>query len=322
MLPRSAPRTRTIPRMFTLMLEGQEDVTVADWLAYAEAAERLGYDGFFTSDHYFSVVGAEGRGSLDVWGVLCALAAVTKRIQLGTMVSPVTFRPPVVLAKLALVADGLSGGRVEVGLGTGWHETEHRKFGLPFPPFAERLQMLAEQAEIIRRLTDGETLDFSGAHYTLQEATLLPRPASGRLPILFGGSAKPKVAALAAKWADGYNLSHATPEIARAARERLDAACEAIGRDPATLPLSVMASLVVGTDEADYRKRQKVANAWGLEDEGAEDAADVSGTPARAIERIAALREAGVTRFFLNRLDHRDLEMVELVATEVLPHVR
>ena len=210
--------------MFTLMLEGQEDVTVTDWLAYAEAAERLGYDGFFTSDHYFSVVGAEGRASLDVWGVLCALAAVTKRIQLGTMVSPVTFRPPVVLAKLALVADGLSGGRVELGLGTGWHETEHKKFGLPFPPFAERLQMLAEQAEIIRRLTDGETLDFSGAHYTLEGATLLPRPVHGRLPIVFGGSAKPKVAALAAKWADSYNLSHATPEIARAARERLDAA--------------------------------------------------------------------------------------------------
>ena len=135
-----APGSPTIPTMFTLMLEGQEDVTVADWLAYAEAAERLGYDGFFTSDHYFSVVGAEGRASLDVWGVLCALAAVTKRIQLGTMVSPVTFRPPVVLAKLALVADGLSGGRVELGLGTGWHETEHRKFGLPFPPFGERLR--------------------------------------------------------------------------------------------------------------------------------------------------------------------------------------
>ena len=198
-------------------------------------------------------------------GASCALAAVTKRIQLGTMVSPVTFRPPVVLAKLALVADGLSGGRVELGLGTGWHETEHRKFGLPFPPFGERLAMLAEQAEIIRRLTDGETLDFSGTHYTLENATLLPRPANGRLPIIFGGSAKPKVAALAAKWADSYNLSHATPEIARGARQRLDAACEAIGRDPATLPLSVMASLVVGTDEADYRRRQAAANAWALE---------------------------------------------------------
>jgi alkanesulfonate monooxygenase SsuD/methylene tetrahydromethanopterin reductase-like flavin-dependent oxidoreductase (luciferase family) len=308
--------------MFTLMLEGQEDVTVADWLAYAAAAERLGYDGFFTSDHYQSVVGAEGRASLDAWGVLCALAAVTERIQLGTMVSPVTFRPPVVLAKLALVADGLSGGRVELGIGTGWYEMEHRAFGLPFPPFGDRLAMLAEQAEIIRRLTDGETLDFSGAHYTLEGATLLPRPVHGRLPIVFGGSAKPKVAALAARWADSYNLSYATPEIARAARRRLDEACEAIGRDPATLPLSVMASLVVGADEADYRRRQAVSNERGLEALDHEDPGDVSGPPARAIERIAALREAGVERFFLNRLDHRDLEMVELVATEVLPHVR
>jgi alkanesulfonate monooxygenase SsuD/methylene tetrahydromethanopterin reductase-like flavin-dependent oxidoreductase (luciferase family) len=308
--------------MFTLMLEGQEDVTVDDWLATADAAERLGYDGFFTSDHYFSVVGAEGRASLDVWGVLCALAARTSRIQLGTMVSPVTFRPPVVLAKLALVADGLSGGRIEVGLGTGWHDTEHRKFGLPFPPFAERLAMLAEQAEIIRRLTDGETLDFTGAHYTLENATLLPRPARGRLPILFGGSAKPKVAALAARWADGYNLSSATPEVARAARERLDAACEAIGRDPATMPLSVMASCIVGTDEADYRRRKDAHNAKALEPEDTDDASYVSGTPARAIERIAALREAGVERFFLNHFDHRDLEMVEIIATDVLPHAR
>ena len=309
--------------MFTLMLEGQEDVTVADWLVTAEAAERLGYDGLFTSDHYFSVVGAEGRGSLDVWGVLCALAARTSRIQLGTMVSPVTFRPPVVLAKLALVADGLSGGRIEVGLGTGWHDTEHHRFGLSFPPFGERLAMLAEQAEIIRRLTDGETLDFAGEHYALQGATLLPRPVHGRLPILFGGSAKPKVAALAARWADGYNLSQATPAVARAARERLDTACEAIGRDPATLPLSLMTRVVVGEDERASRRRLGAVRAKALEgDDEEDDGSWVAGTPAQAIERIGELRAAGVERFFLNHFDHRDLEMVDLVATEVLPHAR
>jgi alkanesulfonate monooxygenase SsuD/methylene tetrahydromethanopterin reductase-like flavin-dependent oxidoreductase (luciferase family) len=309
--------------MFILMLEGQEDVTAAEWLATAEAAERLGYDGFFTSDHYYSVVGAEGRGSLDVWGALCAIAARTSRLQLGTMVSPVTFRPPAVLAKLALTADGLSGGRVELGLGTGWHETEHRKFGLPFPPFGTRLEMLAEQAEIIRRLTDGETLDFRGAHFTLEGAQLLPRPAKGRLPILFGGSAKPKVAALAARFADGYNLSSATPDSVRAARGRLDAACEAIGRDPATLELSIMASMGVGRDDADYARRAANYQRKALEPEGeGDDGTWVAGTPARALERIAAFREAGVERFFLNLFDHRDLEMVDLVATDVLPHAR
>ena len=309
--------------MFILMLEGQEDVTAAEWLATAEAAERLGYDGFFTSDHYYSVVGAHGRGSLDAWGALCAIAARTTRLQLGTMVSPVTFRPPAVLAKLALTADGISGGRVELGIGTGWHETEHRKFGLPFPPFAERLEMLAEQAEIIRRLTDGESLDFAGRHYTLDGATLLPRPAKGRLPILFGGSAKPKVAALAARFADGYNLSSATPDSARAARGRLDAACEAIGRDPATLELSVMATVVVGTDEADYARRASNYRRKALEPEdAADDDTWVAGTPARAVERIAQLRAAGVQRFFLNLFDHRDLDMVELLAADVLPHAR
>ena len=314
---------RTIPAMFILMLEGQEDVTAADWLATAEAAERLGYDGFFTSDHYFSVVGAEGRGSLDAWGALCAIAARTSRLRLGTMVSPVTFRPPAVLAKLALTADGISGGRVELGIGTGWHDTEHRRFGLPFPPFAERLEMLAEQAEIIRRLTDGETVDFSGKHYTLEDARLLPRPANGRMPILFGGSAKPKVAALAARFADGYNLSSATPDSVRAARQRLDAACEAIGRDPATLELSIMASLVVGTGDADYARRAANYQRKALEPpEAGDDGTWVAGTPAQALERIAEFRAAGVQRFFLNLFDHRDLDMVELVATDVLPHAR
>jgi G6PDH family F420-dependent oxidoreductase len=314
---------RTISAMFILMLEGQEDVTAGDWLATAEAAERLGYDGFFTSDHYFSVVGAEGRGSLDAWGVLCAIAARTTRLQLGTMVSPVTFRPPAVVAKLALAADGLSGGRVELGLGTGWHDTEHHRFGLPFPPFATRLEMLTEQAEIIRRLTDGETLDFRGTHYTLEGARLLPRPAKGRLPILFGGSAKPKVAALAARFADGYNLSSATPDSVRAARRRLDEACEAIGRDPATLELSIMARVVVGGDEAEYGRRLASVQAKALEPpEEVDDGSWVAGTPQQAIDRIASFREAGVQRFFLNHFDHRDLDMVELVATDVLPHAR
>ena len=309
--------------MFILMLEGQEDVTAADWLATAEAAERLGYDGFFTSDHYYSVVDAPGRGSLDAWGALCAIAARTSRLQLGTMVSPVTFRPPAVMAKLALTADGISGGRIELGLGTGWHDKEHRKFGLPFPPFATRLEMLAEQAEIIRRLTDGETLDFRGAHYTLEGAQLLPRPVRGRLPILFGGSAKPKVAALAARFADGYNLSSATPDSVRAARGRLDAACEAIGRDPATLELSIMARVVVGADEAEYARRLASVQAKALEPpEEVDDGSWVAGTPQQAIERIAAFREAGVERFFLNHFDHRDLDLVELVATDVLPHAR
>ena len=305
------------------MIEGQEGVTWAQWLALAQATEAAGLEGLFRSDHYRSIVRGEPAGSLDAWATLAALAARTERIRLGTMVSPVTFRPPAVMAKLALTADGISGGRIELGLGTGWHDTEHRKFGLPFPPFATRLEMLAEQAEIIRRLTDGETLDFRGAHYTLEGAQLLPRPVRGRLPILFGGSAKPKVAALAARFADGYNLSSATPDSVRAARGRLDAACEAIGRDPATLELSIMARVVVGADEAEYARRLASVQAKALEPpEEVDDGSWVAGTPAQAIARITEFRAAGVQRFFLNLFDHRDLDMVELVATDVLPHAR
>ncbi len=308
--------------MYTLMVEGQEDVTADDFLALGTLAEDLGFDGFATSDHYDSVVGAPGRGSLDVWGLICALAAATERIRIGTMVSPVTFRPPAVLAKLALAADGLSRGRIEVGLGTGWHDVEHQRFGLPFPPFADRLAMLTEQVEIIRRLTDGETLDFDGSHYQLRGATLLPRPVTGRMRIVFGGSAKPKVAALAARFADAYNVVWISPEDAREARGRLDQACEAIGRDPATLPMTLMARFVVGSDEADYRRRLARVTAKALEGDDEDPSPWIAGTCAQVIERIATYRAHGVEGFYLNHFDHRDLDMVRLCAADVLPHVR
>ena len=306
--------------MFTLMVEGQEGVTAADFVAIATLAEELGFDGFSTSDHYHSVVGVEGRASLDVWGVLCALAAVTRRIRLGTMVSPVTFRPPAVLAKLALAADGFSGGRIEIGLGTGWHEAEHVRFGLPFPPFADRLAMLAEQAELIRRLTDGERFDFEGAHYRLREAAIHPAAVAGRMRIVFGGSAKPKVAALAARFADSYNVVWATPDECRAARVRLDAACEAIGRDPGSLPMTLMARLIVGSDEREYRARRARVTAKADEGPDEDESSWLAGTAEQVVERLAVYRAAGVDGFYLNHFDHTDLEMVRLFAEAVLPY--
>lgn len=147
---------------FCLMIEGQEGITWEQWLAIARACERLGVEALFTSDHYLSVMGARGRGSNDAWVLLSALAARTERLRLGTLVSPVTFRLPAVLAKAATTVDAISGGRVEIGLGAGWWEEEHRTHGFPFPPSAERLEMLEEQLEVVHGLLTQETFSFRG----------------------------------------------------------------------------------------------------------------------------------------------------------------
>ena len=164
------------------MIEGQEGVAWDDWLALADATERLGFDGLFTSDHYGAPLDSEPRDALDVWAVLAALGPRTSRIRLGTMVSPATFRPPTVLAKLALTADHTSGGRVEVGMGAGWHEREHAAFGFPFPPLGERLAMLEEQVAILRALFDAGEIDHHGAHYELDHCVLRPRPLQAAPP--------------------------------------------------------------------------------------------------------------------------------------------
>src|SRR4029079_18540830 len=151
---------------FCLMIEGQQGVTWNHWRALAEAAERLGFEGLFRSDHYFSSEGVGGRGATDAWALLAALAVETERIRLGTLVSPVTFRLPSVLAKCAATGDEVSGGRVEIGMGAGWWTEEHTQFGIPFPPTRERFEMLEEQLEIVHRLLTEERFSFGGTHYS------------------------------------------------------------------------------------------------------------------------------------------------------------
>src|SRR4051812_37406095 len=204
---------------FTVMVEGQEGVGWADWLALAGAAEELGFEGLRRSDHYFSVSGAGERGALDAWGTINALAAVTDRIRLGTLVSPVTFRPAAVLAKLALTADHVSGGRVDVGMGTGWWEAEHEAYGFPFPPMRERMDELERQLEAVNRFW----------------AETPPAPVQSPRPhLVMGGQAGPRSARLAARWADEYNVLYCSPEDARERTDRVREACERAGRDPAT----------------------------------------------------------------------------------------
>jgi F420-dependent oxidoreductase-like protein len=305
-----------------LMIEGQEDVTWEDEVALADACERSGVEALFRSDHYLSVMGAGGRGALDAWGTLNALAARTLRLRLGTLVSPASFRHPSVLAKLVTTADHVSGGRIELGLGTGWSEVEHTAFGFPFMGMKERMDVLEEQLQIVHGHWAEGPFDFRGSHYALEQLDARPKPVQRpHPPLIMGGSAGPRAARLAAAYADEYNTVYPTLEQIRERRAAIAAACEKSGRAP--IPFSVMAMAVIGTDEAEFERRVHALGAWTGSPVDRDELAQtgVGGTVEEAIARLRAYEEAGVERVFLQHLLHRDLDMVELIGREIAPAV-
>ncbi len=312
------------------MIEGQQDVKWDQWIGVALAAEEHGFEALFRSDHYLSFAREREEGSLDAWATLAALASKTSRLRLGTMVSPVTFRHPAELSKVVATVDHASGGRVELGMGAGWFEREHRAYGFPFPPNAERLGMLEEQAEIVHRLwsKDEEVVSFEGRHYTLEACPGLPKPLQDpHPPLILGGFAGPRAARLAARWADEYNVNFVDPEECRRRRARLDEACETAGRDPSTLPMSLMTFALVGSDRSELEARAaKVADRQGWDVEPSEFLSNagpdrIVGTVDRVVEQLAAYAEAGVRRVMLQHILHDDLEAVALIGAEVIPRV-
>src|SRR3954451_19548521 len=309
-----------------LMIEGQEDVTWDQWRALAVACEENGFEGLFRSDHYLSVEGRTERGSLDAWTTLGAVAAVTSRIKLGTLVSPASFRHPSVLAKSAVTVDHVSGGRMELGLGAGWNELEDSSYGFPFEDLRTRMDVMAEQAEIIARSFEGEPFSFQGDHYTVENLDALPKPVQRpRLPIVMGGSAGPRSLALAARWADEYNTGFVTPEEASERREKWARAWANAGRDPTDLVFSVMTATLIGEDEADLRRRaERLAGTRGIDADALLPGLRTSGilgTVDEAAERLREYESAGVQRVMLQHLLHDDLEMVELIGRELTPRV-
>ena len=303
------------------MIEGQEDVGWDDWVALARACERLGFETLFRSDHYLSVMGAEARGSLDAWSTVNALAAITSTVRLGTLVSPATFRHPSVLAKSAVTADHVSGGRIEVGIGAGWNPAEHRAYGFPFPRMRERMDRLSEQLEIVTRSWQEGAFSFAGSHWTVESLDALPKPVQSPLPLLMGGAAMPRGAALAARYAAEYNVVYASPDDAAAARGRLAQACHEGGRDPATLRFSLMHGFLIGADEAELADR---ARRLGEFTDAPSDLDELrrswlAGTPDEIVARLRAYERVGVERVMLQHLLFRDEAALELIAAEVMP---
>jgi len=305
-------------RVFT---EPQQGATYDDLLAVALRAETLGFGAFFRSDHYLHMSGDGLPGPTDAWTTLAGLARDTSTIRLGTLMTSATFRYPGPLAVQVAQVDQMSGGRVELGIGAGWFEAEHDAYGIPFPPTGERFDRLEEQLAVITGLWEtsyGGRFEHAGTHYPITDSPALPKPVQQpRPPVLIGGFGKRRTPALAARYADEFNVPFASADQNREQFERVRKACERDGRDPATMRWSSALVLCCGSDEAEIARR---AAAIGREaDELRENG--VAGTPAEVIERIGRYAEAGAERIYLQVLDLADLEHLDLVATEVMPHV-
>jgi F420-dependent oxidoreductase-like protein len=305
-------------RIFT---EPQQGATYDDLLAVALRAESLGFGAFFRSDHYLAM-GADGLpGPSDAWVTLAGLARDTTTIRLGTLMTSATFRHPGPLAIAVAGVDQMSGGRVELGIGAGWFAAEHEKYGIPFPSTGERFDRFEEQLAIITGLwaapLDGPGFTHEGTHYTVRDSPGLPKPVQPKPPVVVGGVGKVRTPALAARYADEFNLPFADVATTAAQLARVAAACEAVDRDPATMTWSNAVTVVVGADDAEVARRA-AATGRDLEDLRANA---VAGTPAQVVERLSAYAEAGSQRAYLQVLDLADLDHLDLIAAEVAPQI-
>jgi F420-dependent oxidoreductase-like protein len=316
---------------FALMIESQQGLSYGDHVAIAKRAEANGFEAFFRSDHYTSFPGPTGRPTTDAWTVIAGLARDTDRIGLGVLVSPVTFRHPGSFAKVVTTVDEMSGGRIEVGVGAGWNELEHRQHGLSFPPIKERADLMEDQLAILHGLWgEPDGWSFQGHHVSIGDAAFHPKPVDvpgrPRTPIggarprlLVGGTGSPRSFRLAARYADEFNLSSSGPDVAREAFAAVDAACVAIGRDPASVAHSTMAGVLIGRDEAEMATRlAAAARAFASgDDDGAwlEERLErwIIGTPEEAQEAVRRFAAAGVQRIMLQDLLPWDLDMIDVM---------
>ncbi|MEU1587516.1 LLM class F420-dependent oxidoreductase [Micromonospora sp. NPDC005710] len=303
-------------RIFT---EPQQGASYDQLLAVARCAEDAGYGAFFRSDHYLVMGDVSGEpGPTDAWTTLAGLARDTSRIRLGTLMTAATFRLPGPLAITVAQVDQMSGGRVELGIGTGWYAEEHSAYGIPFPPLAERFDRLEEQLAVITGLWStpkGERFDHDGRYYPVRDSPALPKPVQQpRPPILLGGTGPKRTPRLAARYADEFNLPFASVPDTAAQFDRVRAACVDIGRDPAGMVWSNALVLCCGRDDAEVARR---AAAIGREPDELR-ANGLAGTPAEVLDTIGRYAEIGSERLYLQVLDLGDLDHLELVAGEVM----
>ncbi len=315
---------------FSLMIEPQQGLSYQEQLEIAKLAERSGYETLFRSDHYTSFPGGSGKPTTDAWTVLAGLARETSTLRLGVLVSPVTFRHPGSFAKVVSTVDEMSGGRIDVGVGAGWNEKEHRELGLAFPPVTERADLMEDELALLHGLWEGsDGWTFDGHQLHVQGGAFRPKPVQRpHPPIIVGGTGSPRSIRMAAQYADEYNMSSSGPEECAEAYARMDAECRRIGRDPRTLRRSVMAGMLVGANEAELNRRV-AAQIEMIGDESGDPHAWleahrprwVMGTPDEARAMARRFAEAGAERIMLQDMLPRDHGMIELAAAELIGRV-
>jgi len=306
-------------RIFT---EPQQGASYATLRRVATAAEDLGFDAFFRSDHFLKMGSISGQpGPTDAWATLAGLATETSRIRLGTLVTCATFRLPGPLAVTVAQVDAMSGGRVEFGIGAGWFEAEHKAYGVPFPPLGERFDRLAEQLAIITGLwetPEGEKFSFDGVHYQVADSPALPKPAQRpRPPVIIGGGGPRRTPALAARYADEFNAAFRSVESSARLYDGIREACQAAGRDPSSMRFSAAQVVCCGKDEPELLRRAAAIGSElpELRKNG------LAGTPSELVAKIGEFAEAGAQTLYLQVLDLDDIGHLELIAAEVMPQV-
>ncbi len=314
-----------------VMIEGQEGLTWERWRRIAETVEALGFESLWRSDHLFSLFDVPARPGLDTWASLTLLATATRRIRFGPLVCPITFHHPSVLARQAAAVDVLSGGRLELGIGAGWHDREHQAFGIPYPRVGERIRRLDEAAQVLRALWQDGPAQFTGRYYRLDGGVGWPKPAQRpRIPLLIGGRG-PRVLEVVARYADEWNCGGSRPpaEI-RARTEVLAAACQRIGRNPRTIRRSWMGAFLIGENGAALERRAKKIQEYVppraaiptttlpdvLRKEGW-----LVGSPEEIAGQMRDLAAEGIERIMLQFFDQEDLDALHLVAQEVIPRL-
>lgn len=302
----------------SIMIEGQQGLSWPRWQRLVRAAEELGFDGLYRSDHFSDPDGAY-RDALELWVSFTWLAANTERIAFGPLVSPASFRNPVITAWQACGVDALACGRLRLGLGAGWQEREHRSFGFDLLDVPQRMDRFEEGLEVITRLMQADSpVTWEGTYYQIRDAMLCPRsPREAGPPITIGGNGPKRTLPLVAKFADEWNAVMTPPELYRERSQRLDSLLAERGRKPEDVKRTMMTRAVIGEDGAAVDKKLNGADGQALQERGA-----IIGTPQEAIERIAAYGETGVQGIMLQWMDMDDISGLEYVAAEVLPKVR
>jgi F420-dependent oxidoreductase-like protein len=307
-----------------IMVEGQEGLTWERWFRVAERVESVGLDSLWRSDHFFSVMGRTERDSLEAWTSLTALAQRTRRITFGPLVSPMTFRHPALLARMAAAVDLLSDGRLVLGIGAGWNEDEHAAYGITLPPLKERMDRLEEGIKVMRALWKGGPVDLEGHYYALHGATARPRPPrpSGP-PLLIGGDGEVRLLAIVARYADEWNSHAPGPEAYRAKRKKLEEHCRTVGRDPDQIRRSWMGGLLIAKDRDALQQRARWFKSFmtALVDVPADGVVEtlrskswLVGTPDEITAQLGEWSAAGVQRVMLQYYDLDDMDSLNLLA--------